>query len=954
MCLCRDGTKEKVRKDAQGRLITPCGGRWRFCESFRSDCGKALAAQGMYVGNLFQRDLYEWDEIADHRDLVRGYILEKLFVDTHPDHKLAVLRAYGGLAGAEYEAEAMPRFFERYLASPDFGEPRDYLLAYELQRRFHVRNDQGQIAVVRNLATAIQGRHPDFKPLRDTVHNQISAALIPRLEAWRDALPPGDATRDDVDALVAEIGKLTALDESVLRQQLAALEDEPLRAELAALLPPSGAGDVERITGLASLMLAAREAVEAGRLPPAERRRLIDLAISAAAVIQARSSALLDSGAALPARRHVELLLALGDAAYGAGLLLRREREAAAANLRALLGEQEIGAAELERRLDAAGRVVEWAQRSVLYAFQEVRPAWGHLLPETGVLPDDVIRSSPLLVYARVHTRLEDFAQGGRALRHEVFGVEAQHDVRALNPGLALGTLRVDPPADGYSREDVVALLETPADLQPAAGIVTQGEGNVVSHVQLLARALGIPNAVVGPSTFAGIAAHDGERVFFVSTPGGRVILKPAAAMSDRDREAVAEYRRNEKRGDDRALARAGRKLHIDRERLDLGVQTALPLDAVRRADSGRRCGPKAAFLGELRHLFPDKVSRGVVVPFGAYHAHYRRAPVAVPPALARAGLAEPGSPLPGFVEETYRVFFDEMIPGGASEKELSDWIQPRLEIVRHSIRAAPLDPELRASIREELARQELLRADGETVGLFVRSDTNVEDLDEFSGAGLNLTLFNLGSLEEVLEGIKEVWASPFSSRSFSWRQTLIDEPLWVLPSVVLLESVRSEKSGVLVTADVASGDPERMLVATSEGVGGAVDGSPAETLLWSPQGIELLAMFKSPWRRLLLPGGGSELAPSTGSEVVLTRGELEELIGAARVIRERLEPARDASGRPRPWDVEFGFAGGRLWLFQTRPFIGNDQLRNVPALAGYEAGGRKAGRVLSLEGGIP
>ena len=71
-----------------------------------------------------------------------------------------------------------------------------------------------------------------------------------------------------------------------------------------------------------------------------------------------------------------------------------------------------------------------------------------------------------------------------------------------------------------------------------------------------------------------------------------------------------------------------------------------------------------------------------------------------------------------------------------------------------------------------------------------MRSDTNVEDLDNFNGAGLNLTLFNLKSLDDIYEGLKEVWASPFGYRSFSWRQTLIDQPLWVLPSVVILEAV--------------------------------------------------------------------------------------------------------------------------------------------------------------------
>ena len=137
----------------------------------------------------------------------------------------------------------------------------------------------------------------------------------------------------------------------------------------------------------------------------------------------------------------------------------------------------------------------------------------------------------------------------------------------------------------------------------------------------------------------------------------------------------------------------------------------------------------------------------------------------------------------------------------------------------------------------QRLAKHRLLLKDDptRTTGVFIRSDTNVEDLDDFNGAGLNLTLFDRRALDDVFSGLKEVWASPFTYRSFSWRQALIDEPLWVLPSVVILESIPTEKSGVLVTIDVDRGDTDSMLIATSEGVGGAVDGSPAETLVHSP-----------------------------------------------------------------------------------------------------------------------
>ncbi len=106
-----------------------------------------------------------------------------------------------------------------------------------------------------------------------------------------------------------------------------------------------------------------------------------------------------------------------------------------------------------------------------------------------------------------------------------------------------------------------------------------------------------------------------------------------------------------------------------------------IDLNEVRRKDSGRFCGPKAAYLGELKHLFPDHVARGIVVPFGAYYDHYQNATVAVPDEAARAlGLATPGEPLPDFVERTYKEFFDVMMPARKSEKELAAWITPRLD----------------------------------------------------------------------------------------------------------------------------------------------------------------------------------------------------------------------------------------------------------------------------------
>jgi hypothetical protein len=949
-CVCKDGKKKPVQLP-DGRIVRPCGNSPKFCSGFREPWAEELGKQRMWIANLFARDLWLWDEFSDHHDLVRGYILEKFFVETHPGHKLAKMRAYGGISGAEFESRDAPRFFERYLALPEFKEPRHFLLAYELQRRFYVREDQGQIGKVRNQATAIQKLNFDFKPLRDQVHNQLSGDVIPKLAVWRDKRAKNDEQKRMVDELIREIQKLTSLDETALKNQLPAIEDEKIRAQIASQVDGIGNDPIAAIRSLSDTMLLARRTVEAKKASPADRRRLIDIDVTATAIINRIGNDLLKRSKPITAAQCLDLLTSLANAAYGSGLLMERERSEVVRSLEALKEKKQVERDRLADGLITAERVVEWSHLGANYAFEEVRLPWLYLVPDSNMLADDVLRGSVLMLYGRIFEQLRDWAAGASRPSHEIFGADVDEGVRALNPGLATGPLRVAPSEGGYTREDIVALPETPAELEPAAGIFTRGEGNVVSHVQLLARALGIPNVVLSPAVYKQFEARDGKEVFYIVTPGGRVILKEGSALNDRDRAVLAEFNRNQTREGDGSLSGGGKKLHIDTERIDLDMKLSLDLSEMRRTDSGIRGGPKAAYLGELKHLFPDKVARGIVVPFGAYYDHFRRAKVTLPKELAGAGIAKAGGPLHEFVEATYAKFFGELMPKGTSETELREWIEPRLAVMRASIEAEPISTKLKKSIRKRLAKHGLLQKNDpdRTTGVFIRSDTNVEDLDDFNGAGLNLTLFDRRALDDVFSGLKQVWASPFTYRSFSWRQALIDEPLWVLPSVVILESIPTEKSGVLVTIDVDRGDTDSMLIATSEGVGGAVDGSPAETLVHSPDGVELVTMFKSPWRRLLQPEGGSTVVPSTGREYVLSDSEIADLTSTAAAIEKKISPSKDDSGRPRPWDIEYGFAEGKLWLFQVRPFLGNESMQNIPALAAYEPKVAKSNQTLSL-----
>jgi hypothetical protein len=567
VCACSDGKIEPVLRP-DGSIQNVCGDKTLFCSAFRAPWAVALGQQDVYVGNLFTTDLYDWDRFDDHHNLVRGHVLEKYYVETHPDHRLATAKTLSGVSGSEYEQPAVIDFTEKYLSLDSYNDFRHFLLAYELQKRFFMRAEQGGVDKVRNIATQIQNMDAKFGPLRNAVHNQISAALIPRLSAYRDKLPAGK-TRTRIDDLIAEIKKLTALDESALNPQLAEIKKPDLRSELESLMPAGQADPLTAIASLSDIMTLGRRSVAERAVSPDDARRLIDLNVTAAAVIQSRGSAYLDSGKLQTVKQHLQLLAALTNASYGVGLLSERERRAALANLQTALDKSGMNQIEFMQVLERVNRVVEWAHTGALLAFAEVWPEWTYVLPDIILIGDDILRGSPLLLFGQAMTRIQDFAAGQQRKRHQIFGAEVTSQIRALNPGLALGKLRVNPKDGTYSREEILALAQTPAELQPAAGIVTQGEGNVVSHVQLLARALGIPNVVTGPEPFKKIAKHDAKDAFFLVTPGGRVYLKEAAKMTDQDKGIYDQYNRSTERTADGQLGAGANKLDIKHERLD-------------------------------------------------------------------------------------------------------------------------------------------------------------------------------------------------------------------------------------------------------------------------------------------------------------------------------------------------------------------------------------------------
>jgi hypothetical protein len=207
--------------------------------------------------------------------------------------------------------------------------------------------------------------------------------------------------------------------------------------------------------------------------------------------------------------------------------------------------------------------------------------------------------------------------------------------------------------------------------------------------------------------------------------------------------------------------------------------------------------------------------------------------------------------------------------------------------------------------------------------GVFVRSDTNVEDLPGFTGAGLNQTLPNVVGFEQVVKAISEVWASPYTVRAFAWRQLHMKGPEHVYPAVLLLSTVPSETSGVMITQDIDTGDRNMLTIAVNEGVGGAVEGQGAESVRVDKHSgaVRVMATATAPRRMVPQASGGLAKLPVSGNETLLQPREIRQLIVLSDEISRRFPPIVGADGKPTAADVEFGFVDGKLWLFQIRPF---------------------------------
>jgi hypothetical protein len=594
-------------------------------------------------------------------------------------------------------------------------------------------------------------------------------------------------------------------------------------------------------------------------------------------------------------------------AAMGSGYLEKWEWDEISGEL-ANYSTSEMTLGSVNDLLDAGNNLVQWGSGMVRGVYQDVVNTYGAFEPLAYGFIDDKIRGSALLSLGNTLGQLGNFFAEQSNLTNKILDLHNPSAIRGLNPGIALGQLVVveETQPEKVEQDKIYVFQYAPSDLKPVAGILTVSEGNMVSHVQLLARNLGIPNAVISPENFQQLKAHQGEKVFYAVSNRRNVLIRPESQMTAEERELFETKSRNDER------------ITVPVEKINLEQRDLINLRAVDASTSGKICGPKAANLGQLKYVFPDHVVEGVVLPFGTFRQHLDQ--------------TMPGQNVSywQFLNHTFQQS-ESLRNQQTPETKIDSFILTQLSLLREAIKKITLSTEFVQKLERSFTE-----AFGKPIGevpVFLRSDTNMEDLKDFTGAGLNLTVFNVVHKEAILQGIKDVWASPYTERSFRWRQRYLLNPENVFPSILIIPSVDVDFSGVLITRGVTTSDPRDITVAFSRGAGGAVEGQVAESYLLDHQGKNhLLAPAREPQYRRLPAMGGTSTHFATFDKRILSDQNLFNLRTMAQLIKKQM-PQYLQTGPDDPLDVELGFQDNKIWLFQIRPFVENKNALNLTYL---------------------
>jgi pyruvate, water dikinase len=293
---------------------------------------------------------------------------------------------------------------------------------------------------------------------------------------------------------------------------------------------------------------------------------------------------------------------------------------------------------------------------------------------------------------------------------------------------------------------------------------------------------------------------------------------------------------------------------------------------------------------------------------------------------LLRAGLPVP----PGFVV-TSEAFLGTMEEAGIRNELLARVANPAVDDTG-ALAALAADLQALVSKAEPPPEvgQAILDAYQHLGGgpVAVRSSATTEDTAGASFAGMNQTFTNVSGETELLRRIRDCWASLYGARVLAYRtsQGIDAEPAI---AVVVQRMVDAGRSGVMFSADPATGDRTKVVIEGAFGLGEVVVGGQVQpdTYIVAKDGPTLLQVHVGQKSHKIVRGpDGADLRvtldPDEASRRVLKDEELLDLTRLALRVEAHY-------GTPQ--DMEWAITGDQTFLVQSRPIT---TLHEQPAAA--------------------
>ena len=436
---------------------------------------RTLRGEGFWIANILAGiDAEQFVESADFPDRYAQLLNERYLVRADNGWILRRALFYRGAIQEEDERAAARELLLELAGRDEWIGFRFPALRAGVNLLPH-GEDSASVQEIRQASAALSDRDAGFRPLRAKIHGapgpEDSEAVRRYAKALEEARrAPYLALADEIDAVYQAAPVYEELSEMAGRYTAAPWLQERMRAAAAELrLASTPAASFSATARLLHDLRGALPRVNAASV----RLELIELGLRLEGEHFRAAAALRGTLDELSRRDRARLLADAARAAHGTGLINERLLGEVLETL-STLDTDSLTLDEYQSALNYLGRAPGWGSQALRMHFFESMQKLAQIEPMAMLFIQDQLRGSPLLFYSQILDGLSRDANRLAGVNHRLFGREVGVGFNALNPGLARGTLHVEPDLSEMSTfrpDGIYVLPETVSDLPPVAGI---------------------------------------------------------------------------------------------------------------------------------------------------------------------------------------------------------------------------------------------------------------------------------------------------------------------------------------------------------------------------------------------------------------------------------------------------------------------------------------------------